>query len=759
MGTGSDPSKNIDREAPTKVPASQPAPSSLASATGAGRLNYIGPYRVVRKIASGGMGDVYECVDESLGTPVVVKVAQRAVVANELAFEQIREEARRLASVQDREFIARVLSAGEVEDDGVRVPYVAMEYEPDAEELGGPMSNAWPIQKKVALFADVCRGVGAMHAQFLVHADIKPSNILVVRDQPRLIDFGMARVVRRLGGSADQVMGGTPEYFDPELERSAEARPDQRTDVFCLGLTLAAFIVGDHPERRLSGEAIWPSRENPPSRRSKVIDADLDAIILRAIEDHARDRYQSAAELEADLRVWLAEHGDGPIAATGAQRGRLRARRALRRHPAILTLALTLVLSLMATQASRVFFDLTGIGAITQNWVIPEPTTRELSSVVVIKLAEMNELIDLARARGVDIDLAQPGATRRVWAMIARSLALATNPRTVGFDIMFTGSTPFDGELRDALETVAQASESGRVLTGSLFWRDQMPESLRSPLIRSACLQVHPSGRGDPPIAPLAIQGDRSDTGFASFALALYADFERPGGIVGVQLDQDRSRIMLMQAGEGAEGQPLALSSMSISQADTRATGGTREGDIVALMPIEPHTDEQYAAATLDAARVVAMPVEELRRVIQSRVVIVADGREVPIPVGDRRLPGALLHASIVESLIMATPPSVLSGEMNLLVNGLTVGVGCALGWASWAMLRGRMFGVRMVGVLLVVAVSVLLVGMMCVGVARSARLLINPLMPSLGAAIGLMGIWCIVSWVRSPLGVKHGHA
>lgn len=757
VGTRPDPDRNIDQNAPTKGPAS-PASSTQA---GGSRLHRIGPYRVVRKIASGGMGDVYECVDEALGTPVAVKVAHRALMSNELALEQIRDEARRLASVHDREFIARVLAAGEVDDDGVRVPFVAMEYEQDAEELGGPISNAWTIRKKVALFADVCRGVGAMHAQHLVHADIKPSNILVVREQPRIIDFGMARVVRRLGGSVDQVVGGTPQYYDPELERSAEARPDQRTDVYCLGLTLASFLVGDHPDRRVSGTATWPSRELPPSHRSAKIDVDLDAIILRAIEERARDRYQSASELERDLRIWLAERGDGPIVETGAKRARLRARRALRRHPVLISLMVISILALLVMQASRVFFDLTGIGAITQRWVIPEPATRDLNSVVIIELAGMTEFIDLARARGIEIDLAQPGATRRAWAIIARSLALARSARTVGFDIMFAGSTPFDGELRDALEALARASESGRVHTGLEFWRDQMPESLRSPLVRAACLQIHPAGRGDPSMAPLAMQGDRDDAGFASFALALYADFERPSKVASVRLDRERSRIVVATGeGESAGGEPLMLSNVSMSAADTRATGGTREGDIVALSPIEPHTDEQYKAATLDAAWVVAMPVEELRRTIQSRVVIVADRQgDAKISVGDRTLPGAWLHASIVESMIMATPPKVLTGEMNLLVNWLTVGIGCVMGWSIWAMMRGRGLVVRAAAVLLVAGVLAGVIGMMCAGVGQSARMLINPLMPALGAAIGLVGTWGMVSWVRTPLGVKHGHA
>ncbi|HVU64961.1 MAG TPA: CHASE2 domain-containing protein [Phycisphaerales bacterium] len=261
----------------------------------------IGPYKVERLLASGGMGDVYLCLDERLGKKVAVKLARPELASEPGLMDQIRDEGRRLASVKRNVYVARVLTAGDQAIDGVSVPYVAMEYE-EGEPLGGPISNAWPIRKKVEVFTNVCKAVEALHEQHLVHADIKPSNIILAGEEPRLIDFGIARVVRRLGGEPGQLCAGTPGYFDPAVGGTTGKAPDQRTDIYCLGLTLAAFLAGKEPNAdQPSG---WPSRGIPPSTENPAIDAELDAIILKAIERDPSKRHQSVAEFRGALAGW-----------------------------------------------------------------------------------------------------------------------------------------------------------------------------------------------------------------------------------------------------------------------------------------------------------------------------------------------------------------------------------------------------------------------------------------------------------------------
>jgi CHASE2 domain-containing sensor protein len=396
----------------------------------------IGPYKVERLLASGGMGDVYLCLDERLGKKVAVKLARPELASEPGLMDQIRDEGRRLASVKRNVYVARVLTAGDQAIDGVSVPYVAMEYE-EGEPLGGPISNAWPIRKKVEVFTNVCKAVEALHEQHLVHADIKPSNIILAGEEPRLIDFGIARVVRRLGGEPGQLCAGTPGYFDPAVGGTTGKAPDQRTDIYCLGLTLAAFLAGKEPNAdQPSG---WPSRGIPPSTENPAIDAELDAIILKAIERDPSKRHQSVAEFRHALARWSA---------------------ARKVHARALATAAVLIFS---AAFGVVFGGPLSHRLHLNDWferqVFAAPPasapSMDRSAVVGLQtLDEVTQVADYLRESGVEfgaVDLDDAKTWRPVYPALLRALR-ESEARCVTFDIVFKSPQTVDEIFHAAAE-------------------------------------------------------------------------------------------------------------------------------------------------------------------------------------------------------------------------------------------------------------------------------------------------------------------
>jgi eukaryotic-like serine/threonine-protein kinase len=206
----------------------------------------LGPYRVVRELARGGMGVVYlaERDDDAFRRRVAIKVVQGGLSLPELD-ARFEAERRILASLEHPN-IARLLDAG-TSDDGT--PFVVMEY-----VEGSPIDiyvRDRPLLTRLELFCTVCDAVQYSHQRLIVHRDIKPGNILVTGDGvPKLLDFGIAKLLESSGyGEATQtaVRALTPEYASPE-----QVRGDPITvasDVYSLGVLLYSLLAGRSPYR------------------------------------------------------------------------------------------------------------------------------------------------------------------------------------------------------------------------------------------------------------------------------------------------------------------------------------------------------------------------------------------------------------------------------------------------------------------------------------------------------------------------------
>ncbi len=290
----------------------------------------LGSYRLERVVARGGMGVVYLAsrVDGAYRQEVAVKILKRGFDTGDLVRRFHRE--RQILARLDHPNIARILDGGST-DDGL--PYYVVEH-----IAGDPVDRycedrRLSVEERLELFCTVCDAVHTAHQNLVVHCDIKPSNILVTEDGvPKLLDFGIAKLLHPDEGDTLTVRGrwlGTPGYASPE-QRQGEAI-STASDVYALGVLLYELLVAQPPLPKGAPEDAPPPRPSDvaaPDRR-RLLQGDLDTIMLKAMRSEPARRYASAAELAEDLRRHLAHL---PIAAR-PDTGLYHLRRFVRRHP------------------------------------------------------------------------------------------------------------------------------------------------------------------------------------------------------------------------------------------------------------------------------------------------------------------------------------------------------------------------------------------------------------------------------------------
>ncbi len=260
----------------------------------------IGPYRVLRLIASGGMGRVYLAHDDQLDRPVAIKVMGASRARDPAARERFIREGRAVAVVSHPHVVS-VHGVGE--HDGR--PYIVMQH------LDGiPLSachTPLPIRDVLRIGREIASGLAAAHARGLVHRDIKPQNIFLEGpDQSvRIIDFGLARGLET-GVHAITVDGmviGTPAYMSPE--QISDTPLDFRSDLFGLGVVLYELLSGKRP---FEGDSIVGilaaiSRGNPEplNKLAPSISPEACSLVMRLLAHRQEDRPPTAHAVELEL--------------------------------------------------------------------------------------------------------------------------------------------------------------------------------------------------------------------------------------------------------------------------------------------------------------------------------------------------------------------------------------------------------------------------------------------------------------------------
>jgi len=278
----------------------------------------IGQFHVKGVIASGGMGTVYEAVQEHPRRTVALKVMRRGIVSR-AARRRFEYESQLLARLH-HPGIAQVYEAGMHEDPGAPgepVPYFAMEYIPNARPITEFAKKKLGTRQRLGLFAHVCEAVHHGHQKGIIHRDLKPGNILVdSHGEVKIIDFGVARstdsdMAVTTQQTAVGELIGTLKYMSPE---QCEADPhdiDTRSDVYALGVVLYELLSGQLPYD-LTATPVYEVprviREVSATRLStldKTLRGDVETIVGKALEKDRERRYQSAVALAEDVKRHL----------------------------------------------------------------------------------------------------------------------------------------------------------------------------------------------------------------------------------------------------------------------------------------------------------------------------------------------------------------------------------------------------------------------------------------------------------------------
>jgi len=298
----------------------------------------IGPYRLLKRLGSGGMGVVYLAEQtEPVRRQVALKLIKTGMDTDQVVarFEMERQA----LAMMEHPGIARVLDAGATNDGR---PYFVMEV-----VRGTPITDycdkkGLSLDQRLDLFARVCDALNHAHQKGIIHRDIKPSNVLVESRggevTPKIIDFGIAKATnqRLIEGGLHTGIGqiiGTPEYMSPEQADVSGLDLDTRSDIYSMGVMLYELLAGSLPFDSATGRSAGLSQiqrvlseEEPPTPSTKVssvdgstitcglsprelgrrLKGDLDWIVMKAIDKDLDRRYQAASEFASDIRRSLA---------------------------------------------------------------------------------------------------------------------------------------------------------------------------------------------------------------------------------------------------------------------------------------------------------------------------------------------------------------------------------------------------------------------------------------------------------------------
>ncbi|MGE5830095.1 MAG: Stk1 family PASTA domain-containing Ser/Thr kinase, partial [Micromonosporaceae bacterium] len=266
-----------------------------------------GRYQVGELLGYGGMAEVHRGRDLRLGRDVAIKVLRTDLARDDTFQQRFRREAQNAASLNHPAVVAVYDTGEERGPSGESLPYIVMEFV-NGRTLKEVLTSEGRLMPRRALdiTAEICSALEFSHRHGIIHRDIKPGNVMLTQaGQVKVMDFGIARALASGASTMTQTSAviGTAQYLSPEQARGESV--DARSDVYATGCVLYELVcghppfVGDSPV----SVAYQHVREDarPPSESNRDVPPAVDAVVLKALAKNPLNRYQSAAEMRADL--------------------------------------------------------------------------------------------------------------------------------------------------------------------------------------------------------------------------------------------------------------------------------------------------------------------------------------------------------------------------------------------------------------------------------------------------------------------------
>jgi len=266
-------------------------------------ISTLGRYKIISEIGQGAMGVVYKAVDPIIDRTVAIKTINLNLSKQELEeYEQRFQQEIKAAGRLNHPNIVTIYDVGKTD----ACAYMAMEYL-EGQELKDIIASGklLPPEQVVDISANVADGLWFAHQQDIVHRDVKPSNIMVLKGGiAKITDFGIARLPNSAVKTMTGLILGSPRYMSPEQVIGKTI--DARSDIFSLGVVLYEALTGIAPFDGDNVNAIMYATVNttppPPSAHNRHVPAMLDLIVAKAMAKLLEDRYQSIKEFADDLR-------------------------------------------------------------------------------------------------------------------------------------------------------------------------------------------------------------------------------------------------------------------------------------------------------------------------------------------------------------------------------------------------------------------------------------------------------------------------
>jgi tetratricopeptide (TPR) repeat protein/tRNA A-37 threonylcarbamoyl transferase component Bud32 len=275
-------------------------------------------YEIIQLLGQGGMGSVYKARDIELDRVVALKVIRPELADEQTTLKRFKQELILARQVTHKNVI-RIFDFGSHQN----IKYITMEYVEGRDLATILEERRFSPEEAARIIRQVCRALEAAHAENVIHRDLKPHNILCDETgRVRVMDFGLARLAEVSDLTRTGVVLGTPAYMSPEQARGVAV--DARSDIFSLGIVLYQLLAGQVPFR---AETVWAmllartqAPPPPPTSFDPGVPGPLSDITMKCLAIDPASRYQSAAEVAADLDLWLgdAQHGSIVFAPTPA---------------------------------------------------------------------------------------------------------------------------------------------------------------------------------------------------------------------------------------------------------------------------------------------------------------------------------------------------------------------------------------------------------------------------------------------------------